>query len=63
AQADESKTKIAQQLRRQVWPLIEAGKFKPLIYRVFPLSQAAEAHRLMESSAHIGKIMLLVNDC
>jgi putative PIG3 family NAD(P)H quinone oxidoreductase len=63
AQSDESKTKIAQELRDQVWPLVAAGKIRPLIYKTFPLSQAAEAHRLMESSAHIGKIMLLVNDC
>ncbi|MPY75381.1 MAG: zinc-binding dehydrogenase [Alphaproteobacteria bacterium] len=63
AQSDNSKTKIAQELRDRVWPLIDAGKIKPLIYREFPLSEAAEAHKLMESSAHIGKIMLLVNDC
>jgi putative PIG3 family NAD(P)H quinone oxidoreductase len=63
AQSDESKTKIAQELHDQVWPLVAAGKVKPLIYKTFPLNQAAEAHRLMESSAHIGKIMLLVNDC
>ncbi|MGH6620572.1 MAG: NAD(P)H-quinone oxidoreductase, partial [Alphaproteobacteria bacterium] len=63
AQSDNSKIKIAQELRNRVWPLIDAGKIKPLIYREFPLSEAAEAHKLMESSAHIGKIMLLVNDC
>ena len=43
--------------------MIAAGKVKPLIYRTFPLADAAGAHKLMESSAHIGKIMLLVNDC
>lgn len=63
AQSDNSKTKIAQELRNRVWPLIDTGKIKPLIYRDFPLSEAAGAHKLMESSAHIGKIMLLVNDC
>ena len=63
AQSDESKAKIAQELHDQVWPLIEARKIKPLIYRTFPLAEATEAHKLMESSAHIGKIMLLVNDC
>lgn len=63
AQSDNSKAKIAQELHDRVWPLIDTGKFKPLIYRVFPLSEAVEAHKLMESSAHIGKIMLLVNDC
>ena len=49
---------IARNLRETVWPLIEAGRVKPVIHRTFPLSEAAEAHRLMESSAHIGKIVL-----
>ena len=49
---------IARNLRDKVWPLIEAGKIKPVIHKTFPLAQAAEAHRLMESSAHIGKIVL-----
>jgi NADPH2:quinone reductase len=56
----EFKAAIAAKLRERVWPLIEAGKIKPVIYRTFPLEQAAEAHALMESSAHIGKIMLQV---
>ena len=51
---------IARNLREKIWPLIEAGKIKPEIYRTFPLEQAAEAHRLMESSQHIGKIVLTV---
>ncbi len=51
---------IAQALRQTVWPLIAAGKLKPVIHKTFPLEQAAAAHRLMESSAHIGKIMLAV---
>jgi NADPH2:quinone reductase len=51
---------IAKSLRERVWPLIEAGKIKPVIYKTFPLAQAAEAHRLMESSQHIGKIVLEV---
>jgi NADPH2:quinone reductase len=54
------KAEIARSLRDKVWPLFEAKKLKPVIYRVFPLADAAEAHRLMESSAHIGKIMLEV---
>jgi NADPH2:quinone reductase len=54
------KAEIAASLREKVWPLFESGKLKPVIYRVFPLAEAAEAHRLMESSAHIGKIMLQV---
>jgi NADPH2:quinone reductase len=54
------KAKIASELRAQVWPLLEAGKIKPVIYKTFPLEQAAEAHALMESSEHTGKIMLIV---
>ncbi len=54
------KAAIAAQLRATVWPLLEAGKIKPVIYQTFPLAQAAEAHALMESSAHVGKIMLQV---
>jgi len=56
------KAQIARELRERVWPLIEAGKIRPVIHRVFPLAQAAEAHTLMESSAHVGKIMLSVAD-
>jgi NADPH2:quinone reductase len=52
------KAHIAHELRERVWPLIEAGKIRPVIHRVFPLEQAAAAHALMESSAHVGKIML-----
>jgi NADPH2:quinone reductase len=51
---------IAKNLREKIWPLIEAGRIKPVIYKSFPLAQAAEAHRLMESSQHIGKIVLAV---
>jgi NADPH2:quinone reductase len=54
----EFKGAIAASLRSRIWPLIEAGRIKPVIYQTFPLEQAAEAHRLMESSAHIGKIVL-----
>jgi NADPH2:quinone reductase len=49
---------IAASLREKIWPLIEAGRIKPVIYRTFPLEQAGEAHKLMESSQHIGKIVL-----
>ena len=52
------KGEIAQRLREKVWPLIEAGRIKPEIYKTFPLAEAREAHRLMESSQHIGKIVL-----
>ncbi|MCC6210113.1 MAG: NAD(P)H-quinone oxidoreductase [Burkholderiales bacterium] len=51
---------IAASLRERIWPLIAAGRIKPVIYRTFPLAQAGEAHRLMESSQHIGKIVLTV---
>jgi NADPH2:quinone reductase len=49
---------IARSLREKIWPLLERGKIKPEIYKTFPLAQAADAHRLMESSQHIGKIVL-----
>lgn len=60
ASPSKRKAEIAQSLLTKVWPLFEANTLKPVIYRVFPLADAAEAHRLMESSAHIGKIMLEV---
>ena len=49
---------IAAALEAKVWPLLEQGKCGPRIFQVFPLAEAAAAHRLMESSAHVGKIML-----
>jgi NADPH2:quinone reductase len=54
------KAAIAAELHDKVWPLLEAGRCKPLIHATFPLAQAADAHRLMESSSHIGKIVLTV---
>jgi len=54
------KAAIAESLRAKVWPLLEAGTFAPIIDKVFPLEDVAAAHELMESSAHIGKIMLSV---
>jgi putative PIG3 family NAD(P)H quinone oxidoreductase len=56
----EQKAAIAAPLFREVWPLLDSGKVRPLIYKTFPLAEAAAAHRLMESSEHIGKIMLTV---
>lgn len=56
----EFKAAIASRLREQIWPLIEFGKIKPVIYKVFPLKDAVHAHTLMETSAHIGKIVLQV---
>ena len=54
----EEKTIIAHALQKNVWPLLESGAIRPIIHETFPLKQASEAHRLMESSAHIGKILL-----
>ena len=53
------KAEIARALERQVWPLFGAEQLKPTIYKTFPLAQAAKAHALMESSQHIGKIVLV----
>jgi len=52
------KARLARALRDTVWPLIEAGRIRPVIYRELPAAQAAEAHALMESNQHIGKIVL-----
>ncbi len=54
----EDKAAIAAALRAKVWPLLDAGRVAPSIFATFPLEQAADAHRLMERSAHIGKIVL-----
>jgi NADPH2:quinone reductase len=54
----EFKAAIVAKLRQHIWPLLESGKIKPVIYKVFPLEEAAEAHKLMESSTHVGKIVL-----
>ena len=54
----EEKTKIAQALFKNVWHLLESRTVRPIIHQTFPLADAAEAHRLMESSTHIGKILL-----
>ena len=54
----EEKGRIAAALEANVWPLIKAGKIKPVIHARFPLAEAEKAHELMESSSHIGKIIL-----
>ena len=54
------KALIAESVRRHVWPLIADGRVKPIIHATFPLDRASDAHRLMESSQHIGKIVLEV---
>jgi len=56
----EFKARVARQLEEKVWPLIEAGKIQTRIFKTFPLEEAAAAHALMESSAHVGKIMLKI---
>ena len=52
------KTLLAHDLRAEVWSLLESGRVKPVIHQVFPAAKAAEAHALMESSTHVGKIVL-----
>ena len=60
AQSVAAKGAIANSVKTTVWPLIEAGKVKPVIYKTFSLDQAKEAHELMESNRHIGKIVFQV---
>ena len=55
------KAEIAADLRREVWPLLEAGTIRPVIEATFPMERAAEAHALMEAGSHIGKIVLTVS--
>ena len=55
---DEFKSEVARQLRAQVWPLFESGRLKSVVDTILPLSEAAQAHRLMESAGHRGKIVL-----
>ena len=60
-QSDLAKAGIAEQLRRHVWPLLDAGTVAPVMDSTFPLDQAAEAHRRLESPGHIGKIVLTID--
>ncbi|KAK4711255.1 hypothetical protein R3W88_005768 [Solanum pinnatisectum] len=55
-----NKAQIVREVEKNVWPAIAAGKVKPVVYKYFPLAEAAEAHQLMESGKHIGKILLAV---
>ncbi|MEM7428986.1 MAG: NAD(P)H-quinone oxidoreductase [Pseudomonadota bacterium] len=57
--SNDEKGRIAAALEENVWPLIEDGKIKPVIHAEFPLANASGAHEMMESSAHIGKILLI----
>jgi NADPH2:quinone reductase len=54
------KAAVAEALHRNVWPLLSAGRVRPIIHATFPLAEASEAHRLMETSTHIGKIVLTI---
>ena len=58
ARSSEFKAGVARSLRANVWPLLESGSVKPVVHATFPLERASDAHRLMESSEHIGKIVL-----
>ena len=58
ARTVEEKGAIAAALQREIWPLLEEGRVKPIVYRTFPLAEAEAAHRLMESSEHVGKLVL-----
>jgi NADPH2:quinone reductase len=62
ARPDQQKAAIAVSLRQHVWPLLEAGTVKPVIHSTLTLAEVVDAHRLMESSTHIGKILLKVAD-
>lgn len=56
------KSAIARNLEEHIWPLLTSGKIKPVIYKIFPMQDAAQAHTLMESSEHMGKIVLRMED-
>lgn len=62
ARTAEQKAAIVERLRAKVWPVLSEGRCLPVIHAVFPLAQVVDAHRLMESSKHIGKIMLTVKE-
>ncbi len=59
ARPAEQKAKIVAGVRDELWPLIERGKVRPIVDRTFPMSEAAEAHRLVDASAHVGKVVLV----
>jgi len=61
ARSAAEKGAIASAVREQVWPLFESGAMRPVVHATFPLAQAADAHRLMESGAHVGKIVLTID--
>jgi NADPH:quinone reductase-like Zn-dependent oxidoreductase len=58
--AADEKARLAGEVERVVWPWIDAGKLKPVVDRTFPLAEAAKAHALLESGAHLGKVVLTI---
>jgi putative PIG3 family NAD(P)H quinone oxidoreductase len=62
ARPPEEKAKIIQGVREEVWPLLESQAIKPVVYARFPMTEAAEAHRLVESNEHVGKVVLVNPD-
>ena len=60
-QTEAVKTQIAKDVEKNIWPMFHNGKIHPVIYKTFPLAEAAKAHELMESSEHIGKILLTMD--
>lgn len=60
-QSDQVKTQIAQEVEKNIWPMFDSKKIHPVIYKKLPLAEAANAHRLMESNEHIGKILLTMD--
>jgi len=60
SRSDEETATIVAAVREHVWPLIESGDVKPVIDRVLPMSEAAEAHRVVEAGEHVGKVLLAV---
>ena len=60
-QSQAAKSQIAAALQAKIWPFLETGQLKPVVYKIFDLSEAHAAHRLMESSQHMGKILLKVD--
>jgi NADPH:quinone reductase-like Zn-dependent oxidoreductase len=58
ARPPEQKARIVAAVGENVWPLVERGTIRPIVYKTLPLAEAAEAHRIMASSSHVGKILL-----
>src|SRR5207249_3568913 len=58
ARSVQQKAEVAAALREKIWPLLDKGLVKPLVHATFPLDQARQAHEMMESSSHLGKILL-----